>query len=192
MRTFSKQLVLLALGLMLSSAIASQANATVNPNCPTVSSNGPLGANKAYGFYAFGADSSGGTNATVTMVGDVETDSSGCPARIYFGFNDNGTACTGTFSSVITPNTAVGAPPKTGNMTWTPLTGCILPANVISFHYANAPTSNVMYISNDGGGSGLGTDLVVGGTIRLNGGSDVNGTLPGGTGGPSTIITKHH
>lgn len=154
MRTFFKQLVLLALGVVLSSTMASLANAVVtvtDPHCPSINltgcgdgdeSCGPLKPNEAYGFNAFGADSTGGANATVTMVGDVETDANGCPSIVYFGFNDNGTSCTGTFSSVLAPTGT-----NVGTMLWTPVTGCILPANVLDFNYANAPTSKVMYLS---------------------------------------------
>ena len=192
MRKFSKQLVLLALGLVLSSSMAYQANATVpDPNCPNVSSggegsSGPFKTNEAYGFYAIGADSSGGTNATVTMVGDVETDGNGCPSIIYFGFNDNGTACTGTFSSVTTVN---AAPANTGTMTWTPVTGCIVPANTLDFNYASAPASKAIYISNNGGGSGLGPDLVVAGKLQDNGPTDLGGGSSSSVG--YTTTRKH-
>jgi len=199
MRTFSKQLVLLALGLVLSSSMASLANAVTDPNCPTINLTacgdgdetcGPLKPNEAYGFNAFGADSSGGSNATVTMVGDVETDANGCPSIVYFGFNDNGTACTGTFSSVVTANTTAAI---AGTMTWTPVTGCITSANVLSFNYANAPASKVMYISNNGGGGGLGPDLVVAGKLQDNGPSDLTPiSCDGGCGDSKPGARKHH
>jgi hypothetical protein len=196
MRTFSKQLVLLALGLVLSSSMASQANAAIDANCPTIAigggdeTGGPLKPNEAYGFNAFGADSSGGANATVTMVGDVETDANGCPSIVYFGFNDNGTACTGTFSSVVTANTPAAV---TGTMTWTPVTGCIVSANVLDFNYANAPTSKVMYFSNNGGGAGLGPDLVVAGKLQDNGPTDTTiSTCSGACAGALPGVKKHH
>jgi len=203
MRKFSKQLVLLALGLVLSSSVAFQANAgPSDPNCPTIAGNGPLRANESYAFYAFGADSSGGANATVTVAGSIETDAKGCPATVYFGFNDNGTACTGTASSVTTAN---ASPANTGTMTWTPVTGCISSANVVDFNYANAPKSKVMYISNNGGGSSLGPNLVVSGKVQDNGGTDLtssggstdgdgdgDGDGTGGDGDTRSSTRKHH
>jgi hypothetical protein len=194
MRKFSKQLKFLALGLILVGSLGlsmstkvtlvgiANAAPTADPNCPTISGSGPLKANESYGFYAMGADSSGGANATVTMVGTVETDGNGCPFAVFFGFNDNGTACTGTFGSVIAKN---ASPANTGTMTWTPVTGCILPANVLQFHYANSPTSKAMYISNDGGGSGLGPDLVVAGKLQDDAAPDETIVGPGSIGSSS-------
>lgn len=189
MRKLSKQLKFLAIGLILAGSfgLSGITNAASDPNCPTISGSGPLKASEAYGFYAMGADSSGGANATVTIVGTVETDTKGCPFAVYFGFNDNGTTCTGTFSSVITKN---ASPANTGTMTWTPVTGCITSANVLEFNYANAPSSNAMYISNNGGGAGLGPDLVVAGKLQDAGPPDETVTGPSSI-GSSSVSPKH-
>jgi hypothetical protein len=177
MRKFSKQLKFLVLGLMVAGSLGlslsskmtlvgvamAKSSPTPDPNCPTItgSGNGPLVADSAYGFYAFGADSSGGANATVTISGDVQTDNNGCPSEVFFGFNDNGTSCTGTFSSVTTKSG------NSGTMTWTPTSGCITSANIIQFQYSNAPATGLMYIANNGGGSGLGLDLIVQGKLEF-------------------------
>jgi hypothetical protein len=190
MRKLSKQLKFLAIGLILAGSfgLSGIANAAAtDPNCPTISGSGPLKASESYGFYAMGADSSGGANATVTMVGTVETDTKGCPFAVFFGFNDNGTACTGTFGVVSTKN---ALPANTGTMTWTPVTGCILPANVLEFNYASAPTGKAMYISNNGGGAGLGPDLVVGGKLQDDAAPDETVSGPGSIGSDS-VDAKH-
>ena len=190
MRKFSGQLVLLAFGLIMSVSLASVASATVtNPNCPNVIPNGPMAnaplkANEAYGFYAFGADASAGANATTTMVGDIETDSTGCIEEGFFAVNDNGFPCVGTFTSVLSVNTT---PPKTGSMTWTSA-ACF--GTPVGFAWANGAgkTPTVMYFSSNGSSGAL----VVAGKLEDNGTSD--GPTLTGTGGASATasVRKHH
>lgn len=184
MRKFPKQLVLLALGLIMSSSLASVANAAVNPNCPgvTTPSSAPLKANESYGFYAFGADSSAGANATVTMTGDIETDSTGCIEEAFFSVNDNGFPCVGTFTSVLSVNTS---PVKTGSMTWTSGACFVTP---VGLAWANGAGANpaVMYFSSNGSSSAL----VVSGKLEDSGGSD--GPVLMGAGGAVSTVQKHH
>src|SRR5260370_11565724 len=182
MRKFSKQLMLIALGLVLSSSVAVVANAVPSdPNCPGVTNNAPLKANEAYGFTAFGADSSFGTNATVTMVGDIETDASGCPGEGFFAINDNGFPCVGTFTSVLSVNTS---PVKTGSMTWTSATCFSTPVG-LAWANAGGKTPTAMYFSSNGTSSAL----VVAGKLEDNGGSD--GPTIVGTASVTTGARKH-
>ena len=162
MRKFSKQIMLIALGLIVCGSLATQARAgkhkkakasiLVSSNC-SPSANGPLESNSSYAFQAFGADSSAvtpGHSATSTLVGSFITDGSGCPTNGFVASNDNGFVCQGTFTSKLTEN---ASPPNTGVMVWTvsqTTMGC-LPTITLNFDYANASDfSDVMYLSSNG------------------------------------------
>jgi hypothetical protein len=154
MKKFSKQMMLLALGLILIGSLASRADAhktKVKSSTPTTSdcspsSTGPLEASSSYAFNAFGADTSAtgpGAVATATLVGSLVTDSNGCPTNGYLAINDNGFVCTGTFTSKLVE----GTPANTGTMTWT--SSCFV--NPAVFLYANASSfSDTMYIMSNG------------------------------------------
>ena len=188
MEKFSKQMLLLTLGLIMSTSLVSVASAVTNPDCPAVitsgpGANAPLKANEAYGFYATGADSAAGANATTTLVGDMETDSTGCPEEGFFSIDDNGFPCTGTLTSVLTVNSS---PAKTGTMTWT--SACFTVP--IEFAWANGAGVNptVMYFSSNSTTNAL----VMAGKLEDNGGSD-GPTLTGTSASSATAsVTKHH
>ena len=184
---FFQRISLLALALILASWSASVANASNNPNCPAVEGeNGPLIQNEAYGFYAFGADSSAGANATLTMVGDIETDAFGCPEEGFFAVNDNGFPCVGTFTSVLSANSA---PVGTGSMTWTSSSCFAVPLGLAWTNTEVKKRGSTMYFSSDGSSSAL----VVAGKIEDNGSSD-GPTLVGTSTVTSTaaVGNRHH
>lgn len=177
MRKFSKQLVLLALGMILSSVAAFPAYAVTNPDCPGVAT-GPLTASTAYSFYASGNDDTFSHNATVTLVGSIYTDASGCPQFGYFAVNDNGFPCEGTLSSVLTSSGTY-----TGTLTWT--SACFSQPLVLNYDSAN-PFSQVLYFSSQGG-----QDFALGGKVQIHTGID-GGIIVPGAGTVAVLLSRKH
>jgi hypothetical protein len=138
MRKFPKQVMSLALGLILFGSLAARANAAF------------LEDNSSYAFSATGDDSSASNNAaTTTMVGSFETNSNATTLTGRIAVNDNGTVCLGSFTS--TP--VAGSPANTGTMVFTVTNttfGCITTVKY-NFSYATASDfSDVLYFSSNG------------------------------------------
>jgi hypothetical protein len=160
MRKFPKQMISLALGLILLGSLASRANAgshskikkttVASANC-SPSGTGPLEPYSSYGVFLFGADLTATQPknvATVTVVASFVTDTNGCPTNGFLTINDNGFVCTDTFTSALVE----GSPNNTGTITWTAPACLNSPIRVV---YAAASVfSDVIYLSSNGGQPG--------------------------------------
>lgn len=141
MKNYTKQVMLLALGLILSSAFATRAAAGILKG-------GPLVGNSTYAFNLFGGDSTTVTNPVITtFVGSFSTNSTGKSITGILTLNDNGGVCKDTFTGTLTPS----GTSNIGAMTWTVTpTSISCAAFTLLFTYDNAPNANVLYFSSNG------------------------------------------